>query len=288
MDELHAGFDWRAALRKHRTQRGLSQSEIARRSGLSLSAVKAYERGDRQPSRAALDAILDAIGLPLDDGNPIRVGAGFAIDWRGVLDRRYIADLDDIKRQADETPWPVFITNQGSYVVHWNRAFELVWDVDVERDFPDPLSRSLLSGARIARFTRCIVNYEETMSFFLGLFKGDPRKEQDLEQPAPWNYDAVQRLFEGDPGELRRLLDVWEKAEPIPHKIRHQYHVVWRHRGVGPVLRFIGQLAVCDIWNELNWQEWVPADGETWACMASLNRHAGGRPEAITATLTGE
>jgi hypothetical protein len=64
--------------------------------------------------------------------------------------------------------------------------------------------------------------------------------------------------------------------------------VVWRHRGVGPVLRFIGQLAVCDIWNELNWQEWVPADGETWACMASLNRHAGGRPEAITATLTEE
>jgi transcriptional regulator with XRE-family HTH domain len=278
MDEVREGFDWRAALRNHRRQRGLSQPEVARRSGLSLSAVKAYERGDRQPSRAALDAILGAVGLPLDDGNPIRVGAGFAIDWRGVLDRRYIADLDDIKRQADETPWPVFITNQGSYVVHWNRAFELVWDVDVERDFPDPLTRSLLSGAGIARFTRCIVNYEETMSFFLGLFKGDPRKEQDLEQPAPWNYDAVQRLFEGDPGELRRLLDVWERAEPIPHKIRHQYHVAWRHRGVGPVLRFIGQLAVCDIWNELNWQEWVPADGETWARMASLNRHAGRRP----------
>ncbi len=278
MDELQEGFHWRAALRRHRTQRGLSQPEVARRSGLSLSAVKAYERGDRQPSRAALDAILDVIGLSLDDGNPIRVGAGFAIDWRGVLDRRYIADLADIKRQADASPWPVFITNQGSYVVHWNRAFELVWDVNVERDFPDPLTRSLLSGASIARFTRCIVNYEETMSFFLGLVKGDPRKEQELEQPAPWNYDAVQRLFEGDPGELRRLLDVWEAAEPVPHKIRHQYRVVWRHRGVGPVLRFIGQLAVCDIWNELNWQEWIPADGETWACMASLNRHAGRPP----------
>ena len=279
MDELRAGFDWRVTLRTHRRQRGISQPEIARRSGLSLSAVKAYERGDRQPSRAALDAILDAVGLSLDEGNPIRAGAGFAIDWRGVLDRRYIADLDDIKRQADETPWPVFITNQGSYVVHWNRAFELVWDVDVERDFPDPLSRSLLSGASIARFTRCIVNYEETMSFFLGLVKGDPREEQNLEQPAPWNQDAIQRLFEGDAGELRRLLDVWEKAEPVPHKIRHQYHVLWRHRGVGPVLRFIGQLTVCDIWNELNWQEWVPADAETSANMASLL--AGGRRPGV-------
>ena len=173
---------------------------LARRAPGAPDAARALSVGGRPPLWAvalrregvrtgrpateprAFDAILDAIGLPLDDGNPIRVVCGFAIDWRGVLDRRYIADLDDIKRQADETPWPVFITNQGSYVVHWNRAFELVWDVDVERDFPDPLSRSLLSGAGIARFTRCIVNYEETMSFFLGLFKGDPRKEQDLEQ----------------------------------------------------------------------------------------------------------
>jgi transcriptional regulator with XRE-family HTH domain len=280
MDELREGLHWRAALRKHRTQRGLSQPEVARRSGLSLSAVKAYERGDRQPSREALDAVLDAVGLTHDEGNPIRAGAGFAIDWRDALDRRYIVDLDDLQQQADALPWPVFVTNQGSYVVLWNRAFERVWDVDVERDFPDPLSRSLLSGASIARFTRCIANYEETMSFFLGLVKGDPREEQNLERPAPWNQDAVQRLFEGDPRELRRLMDAWEEAEPVPHRIRHQYRIVWRHRGVGPVLRFIGQLTVCDIWNELNWQEWVPADAETWARMASLPA-PGRRPEGI-------
>lgn len=269
MNQLREGFDWRAALRERRMQRGLSQSEVARRAGLSLSATKAYERGDRQPSRKALDAILKAIGLTLDEGNPIRAGAGFAIDWRGAVDRRYVAQFDDLATQADQTPWPVFITNQGSYVVHWNRAFELVWDVDVKREFADPLSRNLLAGASIARFTRCIVNYEETMSFFLGLVKGDPRGQQELEHPATWNDSAVQRLFEGDPGEIRRLLDVWEMAEPVTHKIRHQYRVVWRHRGTGPDLRFIGQLTVCDIWNELNWQEWIPADGETWAFLQS-------------------
>jgi hypothetical protein len=80
----------------------------------------------------------------------------------------------------------------------------------------------------------------------------------------------VRRLFAGDPGELRRLLDVWEPADPVPHKIRHQYPIVWRHRGVGPVLRFIGQLSVCDIWHDLNWQEWIPADGATWASLESL------------------
>ena len=88
----------------------------------------------------------------------------------------------------------------------------------------------------------------------------------------------MQRLFEGDPGELRRLLDVWRR--PNPSRTRSVTSTTWcgGTGESGPVLRFIGQLAVCDIWNELNWQEWVPADGETWACMASLYRHPGRRP----------
>ncbi len=272
MDGLSADFAWHERLRTQRLQRGLSQPEVARRSGLSVAAVKAYERGARHPSRKALDAVLNAIGLSHDETNPIVAGAGFAIDWRGVFERRYIADLDELKRQADESPWPVFITNQGSYVVHWNRPFEVVWDVDVRRDFPDPMTRNLLSGASIARFTQCIASYDETMSFFLGLIKSDPRQPGDFERPAPWHLEAVERLFAGDPAELRRLWDAWERAEPLPHKIRHQYRVIWRYRGVGPELRFIGQLTVCDIWNELNWQEWIPADGETWAALASLSR----------------
>jgi len=279
MEDLRDDFDWRAAIRARRLEGGLSLPEVARRSGLSLSTVKAYERGDRRPSRRGLDAIIEALGLGHDEANPVRAAAGFAIDWRGVLDRRYLVHLDTFTREAAETPWPVFITNQGSYVVYWNRAFEVVWDVDVEREFPDRRTRSLLAGASIARFTRCIVNYGEAMSFFLGLFKGDPRRRQDLERPAPWNRDQVRRLFEGDPGELRRLLDAWEQAEPIPHRMRHQYRIVWRHRGVGPDLRFIGQLTVCDIWNELNWQEWVPADSETAARLEALlrqPRRAGG------------
>ena len=264
MSDFHENFDWRVALRDHRTRKRLSQTEVARRSGLSLSAIKSYERGDRQPSREALDAIIDAMGLTHDEGNPIRLGAGFAIDWQGVLQNRYISDLDDLKRQADASPWPVFITNQGSYIMHNNRAFERLLDVDVQKEYPDPAKRSILGGSTISRFVRCLESYDETMSFFIGLIKGDPRREQNLERPAPWLQDIVAQVVQGDPADLRRLMDIWEKAEPIPHKIRHQYNLVWRYRGEGPLLRFIGRHTVCDIWNELNWQEWVPADAPTW------------------------
>lgn len=268
--QIESSFDWRQVLREHRLRLRLSQPEVARRSGLSVSAVKAYETGARHPTRSALDAILDAMGLAHDEANPIRGGAGYAIDWYGVLHQRYISDFEDLTRQADASPWPVFITNQGSYVRHWNQAFEAVLDVDVNREFPDPATRNILGGATISRFIGCLESYEETMSFFIGLIKGDPRREQNLERPAPWLQDVVGRLVQGDPADLRRLIDIWERAQPIPHKIRHQYNVVWRYRGGDRLLRFLGRHTVCDIWNELNWQEWVPADDATWSAVQEL------------------
>ena len=70
----------------------------------------------------------------------------------------------------------------------------------------------------------------------------------------------MQRLFEGDAGELRRLLDVWEKAEPVRTRSATSTASCGGTGRRGPVLQPRGQLTVCNIWNELNWQEWVPAD----------------------------
>jgi transcriptional regulator with XRE-family HTH domain len=270
-EDFEEQFDWRRAFRDHRVRRGISRPELARRSGLSVAAIKAYESGVRRPTREALDAILDAMGLPHDEANPIRAGAGYAIDWYGVLHQRYISDFEELARQADACPWPVYITNQGSYIKHWNRAFETVLDVDVRKEYPDPASRNVLGAATISRFIRCVENYDEAMSFFIGLIKGDPRRQQNLERPAPWYQDVVNQLVQGDPADLKRLLNIWEKAEPIPHKIRHQYRLVWRYKGGDVLLRFMGRHTVCDIWNELNWQEWVPADDETWRLLGELS-----------------
>ncbi len=45
---------------------GLTQTELARRSGLQPSVLSAYEHGRRQPSVAALARIAGAAGLELD------------------------------------------------------------------------------------------------------------------------------------------------------------------------------------------------------------------------------
>jgi transcriptional regulator with XRE-family HTH domain len=49
-----------------RRQSGLSQSELARRSGVDRAALNAYEKGRRQPSVAALARIAAAAGMELD------------------------------------------------------------------------------------------------------------------------------------------------------------------------------------------------------------------------------
>ncbi len=60
---------------------GLSQAELARRSGLQSSVLSAYEHGRRQPSVAALARIAHAAGLELEISQ--------------------LADADALKRSGD-------------------------------------------------------------------------------------------------------------------------------------------------------------------------------------------
>jgi transcriptional regulator with XRE-family HTH domain len=52
-------------LLRARRDTGLTQAQLARRSGVSQSVLSAYERGRRQPSAAALVRILEAAGFSL-------------------------------------------------------------------------------------------------------------------------------------------------------------------------------------------------------------------------------
>jgi transcriptional regulator with XRE-family HTH domain len=275
MNDFRPSLDWRAQIREHRQRLGVTQPELARRTGLSLTAVKAYENGKRRPSTDALDAILVALGLAPEQANPIRAGAGYAINFSALFDNRYIFDREFAQQQADRLPWPVYITNQATLVVVYNRAFEALLDVDVEREFPDPAERNLLAYASEPRFTRGLENFDEVVGMLIGLAKGDPRVEADVERPPPWSAEAVQKFLQKDPAFIRPFLELWEKQPPIPHRTRHVYEVHWRFRGEPPALRFIASLSPADLWDELWWNEWTPADARTHDRLAEIVRQGG-------------
>lgn len=73
------------AIRQARAKAGLSQSELARRCGVSQPAISAYERGVHDPSVQALRRLIAATGYDLDlaltkSGAPRRLPTTLAAD----------------------------------------------------------------------------------------------------------------------------------------------------------------------------------------------------------------
>jgi transcriptional regulator with XRE-family HTH domain len=58
-------MDAAAMLRRARRSAGLSQAELAARSGVAQPVISAYERGARQPSVRALQRLLATVGKRL-------------------------------------------------------------------------------------------------------------------------------------------------------------------------------------------------------------------------------
>ncbi|HEY5625267.1 MAG TPA: helix-turn-helix transcriptional regulator [Dehalococcoidia bacterium] len=262
-------MDWHVALRQHRRNRGLSRAALAARAGVSASSLKAFEHGQRHPKEATLNALIDALGLAREEANPMRLSAGYAVDWFGLLSARYPSE--DLAKDIEACPWPVFITNQATDVVHANHAFQRVWDVDLSREFLDPGERNLIANASNPRWVHSIENFDEMVTYLVGLIKGDPRWAQTPENPAPWLQSHLQRFIEGDPAAVQRVLRLWNDAPPLVHRARHMFRVRWRYREKSS-LRFLGITTIADLWNELSWNDWLPEDAETWQALAEIIR----------------
>ncbi len=260
VSEFHEAFEWRRRLREHRLRLQLSQPEVARRAGLSLSAVKAYESGDRHPSREAITAITQALGLPVEEVNRVLAGAGYAVDLRGLLNERYAPrGVDWFATEVERFLWPVFVTNQASDVLAANRAFRRVIDMPLTERLPNPAKWNIGARASDPAFAACMENWDEVMSFLIGLAKSELRHDVSLEKPAPWTSDAFQTFLKGDPAYIARLPRLWQTAEPVPYTTRMPYRVRWRCPG-GEAMRFMCTMHVADIWQDLSWHDWIPED----------------------------
>lgn len=273
---IEQAFDWRAAIRLWRERRGLTQSELARRAGLSLVTVKAYESGRRHPSEASLTSIISALGIPREEANLILGGAGFAIEWRAIFDERYAPlSLGELQEEAERYPWPAFVTNQAFDVVAANAAMGAVFDADLDRDYLGFGERNFLGGITHEEFAARLANWDDIVAFMCGLAKGDPRwRADDLAHPAPWLEGPVQRFLEGTPARIKRFMEIWESAEPIPHRVRQRFTIHWLYRHE-TLMRFEGRLVIADLWSELHWNEWIPADAQTWSLLDKLSDRQG-------------
>ena len=263
IDELRAGFDWQRAIREQRRQLRLSQPEIARRSGLSVSAIKAYESGARHPSRDTLVAIIDALGMTAEQANPVLAGAGYAANWRAIFHEAYgPREVEWFTEEVERSTWPVFVTNEASDLIAANRPLRLLHDMPLNERLPKSERWNFLALASTPSYAERLENWDEAMTFVLGLAKSGLRQQVNPERPPTWTLDSYKRFLQGDPALVTRMVKLWEPAEPVPHTTRMHYRVRWRHDS-GAIMRFSAMMHIADVWQVFAWHDWIPEDPDT-------------------------
>ncbi|HUF53893.1 MAG TPA: helix-turn-helix domain-containing protein [Dehalococcoidia bacterium] len=187
-DDIQDRFDWPRAIRDERKRRHLARPEVAHRSGLSLSAIKAYETGARHPSREALQAIIDALGLTAAEASPILAGAGYATNWRAIFHDAYgPRPLEWFEEQVEHEAWPAFVTNEASDIIAANRTFRTLIGMPPSQRLPTPEKWNFIAMSTQPWWADHIDNWDEAMSWALGLAKTGLRRQINLERPPPWS-----------------------------------------------------------------------------------------------------
>jgi transcriptional regulator with XRE-family HTH domain len=260
---FEVSLDWPDLLKQYRRERRLTQLEVARRAGLSVAAVRSYEHGKRHPKVATLQSIIDGLGLSGEEAARLYEAAGFSARQRPAVGDYGPVSIDDLRDEMSARPWPAFVTNQAFEVVAQNKLFERVMAVDLDTQFTEFGDRTMLAGIVIQEYGGRMENWDEVVTFMIGLVKGDPRGSEDDDRPLPWLEGPIQRLVEGKPELIRRFVELWESVPPLPRRLRHPYRMQWRY-DADTLLSFHCTLALADPHTELHYNEWVPANAKTW------------------------
>ncbi|MCL4230804.1 MAG: helix-turn-helix transcriptional regulator [Dehalococcoidia bacterium] len=271
--------EWAVLLRKARTDIGMSRPALAAGAGVSAQTVKAYELGLRRPSQTLLSALLDVLELDRRLRNEILVGAGFAPDGGqlGPHNPDYMYTVEEARSLIEGHPWPACVASEMMEVVAANRAAQRLWGVDLDHEFASPVERNLATFATNPRFADHVKNWEAVTSVAIGVLKGHHRGAVPLPESATAYFAAVmERVFDGNPRYVRRLLDLWDRVPARTPKIRWFFETVWSDNVAGE-MRFKVSVAMADEPGGLTFHDWIPADAETWSRLDTLVRGCGTR-----------
>jgi transcriptional regulator with XRE-family HTH domain len=283
-----AATGWTSEIKRLRREAGLSREEAAARANLSAATLKSYELGSRRPTRESLTALLSALQADPLTRDSVLATAGFAPDGLGGGVQR--ADpwhsFEEAARAVVEAPIPACLTNQFMEVVAANSLIQRVWEDDIGRDRQGPYERSILAMLTRRSIADHLLNWEEAVAIPISLAKGHYGGDLAASREAnPHIAGAVEYLLAGDPPYVQKFLALWFAAEPRAEKYRWWYPIVWQ-RSTGEVLRFEVVVNPADSSNSVAFNDWIPVDGATAACLERLQEE-GGAPPYVALTAAG-
>jgi transcriptional regulator with XRE-family HTH domain len=265
--------DGSVALRQARKQANLSQREVAKRAGLSLESVRAYEQGRRRPKRSSLVAILDALDVSQADRARIFISAGLAPEESpsfGAGSPSHVYDEYALRQALETLPGPAFAVTDLSELVVANAKLEALLEMDVRKERArrarHQMTPLLLMGEPL--IAERLVNRHEILRIMIGLHKAEPHP-QSIDEPGDWFGGLLESLGSEDPAFLREVMDLWDETPPQHAAQRLTYQVVWRDPEFGE-MRFVG-VETASEHGGLYFEDWHPADSLTWQRLDSLS-----------------
>jgi transcriptional regulator with XRE-family HTH domain len=122
-------MDFPRALRERRTERRVSQLELAARAGTTQRHLSFIESGRSHPGRAMVVRLAESLGLPLRERNALLLAAGYAPAYPETsLDDAALAPVRTaIGHILDgHRPYPALVADRAGALIAANDAFDLI------------------------------------------------------------------------------------------------------------------------------------------------------------------
>lgn len=166
-----AGFG--ALLRDWRNRRGISQLEMALRSGVSQRHVSFLETGRAKPSREMVIQLAGALDVPLRQQNALLLAAGFAPVYRES--DLGAPELSEVRHALDhmlaqQEPYPAVVIDRLWNLLQANRSAQLFTQALLPAGFAPPADGALNLLKLVLDpkgLKPAIVNWEETARYLV-------------------------------------------------------------------------------------------------------------------------
>lgn len=249
---------------------GLSRKTLASRAGVSVSTIRYYEDGRRNPSHHLLTDVLNALKLEQIERNVILRDAGLVAEGPPLSARitpGYAFTLNEATRYIERLPWPANIVNEYMEVVAANGIAQRLWGINLYKDFPTPVERNYLSVGSTARIANKIVNWSEVVQVGIAILKGHHRgPETDPDKFSAYYAAVFQHFLRGDQKYVEKFMELWANTSPRTPKVRWSFPVTWKEPDIG-ALRFSVIVTPANEPAAIGFNDWIPLDAPTWQAL---------------------
>lgn len=257
---------WRSALLRARQEAGLGRRALAELAGVSVETLRGYEIGRRHPRHETLESMITALGLDRSRANAIREAAGFApvrTSFRGAT--RYYYTLPEAGAAIERVPWPLFAVDDVFDIVAANKPMRALWGIRSIEQERSRGRRSMNIFAFMARrdLVRHVINWDEIVEVTASYFKGRPVVPTGDSEDEVLAGMILEPFRDHDARFLERMEAAWNRAKPIPPKVRWDYNVHWRAVR-GGTIRFRAVVSPANEHEGLVFNDWIPVDTESW------------------------